>query len=70
MKDNPFRRTWRLEMSILIAPFDREADAAENVVNMLHCFAPHPLMVAAGDVGGKDSLLAASSNMVDPILSA
>jgi hypothetical protein len=70
MDNNPFPRTWRLEMSILVASFDREADSPENVINMLHCFAPHPLRVAAGDVGNKDRLLAASGDMVDPILGA
>ena len=70
MDNNPFRRAWRLEMSIVVAPFDSGADSTENVINMLHCFAPHPLRVAARDVGGKDRLLAASGDMVDPILGA
>jgi hypothetical protein len=55
MDNNPFLRTWHLEMSILVAPFDREANPTKNVVNMLHCFAPHPLRVAPianGDVAG------------------
>lgn len=68
MANNPFSRKWHLEMSIVVAPFDGESDAAENVVNMLHCFALHPLRTSAGNVVGKDRLLTANGDMVDPIL--
>jgi hypothetical protein len=72
MGNNPFLRAWHLEMSILVAPFDREANPTKNVINMLHCFAPHPLSVAPianGDVARENRLLAASGEMVDPLLS-
>jgi hypothetical protein len=42
------------------------------MIDMLHCFAPHPLKIAAvsgGYIGGEDGLLAASGDMVDPVLS-
>jgi hypothetical protein len=67
-----FPSSWRLEMSIRVVPIDGEADSAENMIDMLHCFAPHPLKVASvanGYISGEEGLLAASGDVIDPVLS-
>jgi hypothetical protein len=72
MNMDNFPSSWRLEMSIRVVPIDGEADSAENMIDMLHCFAPHPLKIAAvpdGYIGGEDGFLAANGDMVDPVLS-
>jgi hypothetical protein len=70
--NNPFFRPWRLAMSIRVTSIACEANGAENMIDMLHCFAPHPLKIAAvpdGYIGGEDGFLAANGDMVDPVLS-
>jgi hypothetical protein len=69
MKMDNFPSSWRLEMSIRVVQIGGEADSAENMIDMLHCFAPHPLKIADGYIGGEDGLLAANGDMVDPVLS-
>jgi hypothetical protein len=67
--NKPFPRRFRLEISMRIVSIGGEADSAENMIDMLHCFAPHPLKIADGYIGGEDGLLAANGDMVDPVLS-
>jgi hypothetical protein len=38
------------------------------MIDVLHCFAPHPLSVTAFDIDSEKRLLAASGEVVDPIL--
>jgi hypothetical protein len=66
--NDPFPKRWRLEMSIRIASILREADSTEDMIDVLHCFAPNPLRVTSFDIGGEKRLLAASGDMVDPTL--
>ena len=66
--NDPLLRRWRLDMSIRIVPIDGECASAENMIDVLHCFAPHPLSVTAFDIDGEKQLLAASGEVVDPIL--
>ena len=69
MSDNdPFSRRWRLEMSIRVVSIPREPDSAENMIDMLYCFAPNPLGVTSFDIGGEKRLLAVSGEMIDPTL--
>jgi hypothetical protein len=72
MSDNdPFSRRWRLEMSIRVVSIPREADSTENMIDVLHCFAPQPLKIApitGYDTGRENILLAAGGDTVDPTL--
>jgi hypothetical protein len=70
MSDNDLfpKRCW-LEMSIRIVSIPGETDSAENMINLLHCFAPNPLSVGAAlDIGSEKGLLAADGDMIEPTL--
>ena len=72
MNMDNFPSSWRLEMSICVVPIGGEADSAENMIDMLHCFAPHPLKIVAVAnryISGEEGFLAANGDMVDPVLS-
>ena len=69
--NDPFFGQWRLEMSFRIVSIPGEVDSTKNTIDLLHCFAPEPLSVAAvtgGNIGREDSLLAAGGQTIDPIL--
>jgi len=71
--NNLFSKPCRLEMSISVISVSCEVNGAENVVDLLHCFAPHPLKLATvpdGYISSENGLLAANADIVDPILSA
>ena len=66
--NDPFSRPWRLEMSVLIVSLGGD-HPTENVIDILHCFAPQPLRITAStDIGGEKCLLAANGDIIDPIL--
>jgi hypothetical protein len=63
---------WHLEMSFRIIGYGREADSSQNAIDVLHCFAPHPLDISPicdREIGAQDSLLATDGDVVDPVLS-
>jgi hypothetical protein len=70
MSDNdPFSRRWRLEMSIRVVSIPRETDSTEDMIDVLHCFAPNPLgCVPLSGTGGEKALLATSGEMIDPTM--